>query len=237
MTTTPDPAARVRSAARRALESLEALIADSTDPGVEALGAREELSTALFNTGAGADGLRDRIAQALAADDGHPWDTLSTQAQQHYRDNADAVLAVLPAPADRVAVLREAASVLDRRATGIDAFSSSDFGEEARAVRELANAANELRRLADEAQQPAPAVTEEPTTGCPSPETHNWGCGCPTDEAPTAKRKEAEHALYDALTTGVKHAQIRQHLIDQHREAVAYETARTTPDRATEEPK
>ncbi len=63
----------------------------------------------------------------------------------------------------------------------------------------------------------------ERTEHCPTPETHNWGCGCLTDEAPTAKRKEAEHALYDALTSGVKHAQIRQHLIDQYREAAAFE--------------
>lgn len=42
-------------------------------------------------------GLRDRIAHALAADDGHPWDTLVVDTQQSYLDNADAVLAVLPA--------------------------------------------------------------------------------------------------------------------------------------------
>lgn len=69
--------------------------------------------------------------------------------------------------------------------------------------------------------------TTEPETAaadrCSSPETHNWGCGCPTDEAPTAKRQEAEHVLYEALTSGVKHAQIRQHLIDQYREAVTAE--------------
>ncbi|WAL93947.1 hypothetical protein [Streptomyces sp. Je 1-369] len=58
---------------------------------------------------------RDRIAQAIAADDGHPWDTLSTDTQQHYRDNADAVLAVLPAPADRAAVLHEAESEAERQ--------------------------------------------------------------------------------------------------------------------------
>ncbi|MFG3046294.1 hypothetical protein ACGFZR_15360 [Streptomyces sp. NPDC048241] len=32
----------------------------------------------------------------------------------------------------------------------------------------------ELRRLAGEAQQDA----------CPTPESHNWGCGCPTDQLP-----------------------------------------------------
>jgi hypothetical protein len=41
---------RLRSAAQRALESLEDLIANTTDPGVEALGARYELATALLNT-------------------------------------------------------------------------------------------------------------------------------------------------------------------------------------------
>ena len=55
-------------------------------------------------------------------------------------------------PADRAAILREAAALLDQRATALDAFSSSDGREEARAVRELADVANELRRLADEAQ-------------------------------------------------------------------------------------
>ncbi|UNZ20594.1 hypothetical protein [Streptomyces sp. 891-h] len=25
---------------------------------------------------------------------------------------------------------------------------------------------------------------------CPTPETHNWGCGCPTDQAPAARRRE-----------------------------------------------
>ncbi|MFJ4918120.1 hypothetical protein [Streptomyces sp. NPDC088726] len=49
MDTTPTTD-RVRSAAQRALQSLEALIADTTDPGVEALGARHELATALLNT-------------------------------------------------------------------------------------------------------------------------------------------------------------------------------------------
>jgi hypothetical protein len=56
--------------------------------------------------------------------------------------------AALQARVDRATVLREAAAMLDQRATGIDAFASSDHGEEARAVRELADAANELRRMA-----------------------------------------------------------------------------------------
>ncbi|MFD6656865.1 hypothetical protein ACFWEB_17195 [Streptomyces parvus] len=70
-----------------------------------------------------------------------------------------------------------------------------------------------------------------PKTGavCPSPETHNWGCGCPTDEAPTAKRVEAEHVLYDALTKGTPLAQVRQHIIDAYRAAVIAEHTHAAP--------
>lgn len=64
---------------------------------------------------------------------------------------------------------------------------------------------------------------------CPTPETHNWGCGCPTDEAPTAKRVEAEHVLYDALTKGTPLAQVRQHIIDEYRAAVIAEHTHAAP--------
>lgn len=55
-------------------------------------------------------------------------------------------------PADRIAGWLDAAKSLDRRASGIDALSGSDFGEEAYAVRELAAVASELRHMAAEAQ-------------------------------------------------------------------------------------
>lgn len=48
----------------------------------------------------------------------------------------------------------------------------------------------QVRRLAD--ALPTPVVEpvldadDDATTACPTPLTHNWGCGCPTDEAPTA---------------------------------------------------
>lgn len=54
--------------------------------------------------------------------------------------------------ADRIAGWRDAAKFLDQRASGIDALSSSDFGEEAYAVRELAAAANKLRQMATEVE-------------------------------------------------------------------------------------
>lgn len=82
------------------------------------------------------------------------------------------------------------------------------------------------------ARQVLGTVTAPPETEaapCPSPETHNWGCGCPTDEAPAAQRAEAEHVLHDALTEGTAHAQVRQHIIDRYRAAVIAEHAHATP--------
>jgi hypothetical protein len=37
---------------------------------------------------------------------------------------------------------------------------------------------------------PSCEVGIEHTVHCPTPETHNWGCGCPTDETPAAARRE-----------------------------------------------
>ncbi|MEV0443502.1 hypothetical protein AB0I84_13180 [Streptomyces spectabilis] len=86
--------------------------------------------------------LRDSIAHALAADDGHPWDTLCDTTQQHYLDNADAVLAVLPAPADRAAEWRAAADAFEEQCP--EAGGGLDLC--------MCHAADELRRMADEAQ-------------------------------------------------------------------------------------
>jgi hypothetical protein len=120
------------------------------------------------------ENLRERIAQAaLHAVEAALGDTLTPSA----RDEALAgIAAVLPAPADRATVLREAIAVLDQRASNIDALSSSDFGEEARAVRELAEAANDLRRMAGEAQQTECGAELAPRTGtrpCTLPAGHD----------------------------------------------------------------
>lgn len=53
----------------------------------------------------------------------------------------------IPVAADRVAGWRDAAKLLDQRASSLDALSSSDFSEEARAIRELAAVACDLRDL------------------------------------------------------------------------------------------
>ena len=68
------------------------------------------------------------------------------------------------------------------------------------------------------------AVGQQPDA-CPTPETHNWGCGCPTDQRPAHARAETEAILHDAMTHGVVDETVREKLIAQHREAVARETA------------
>ncbi|WP_329616429.1 hypothetical protein OG244_28280 [Streptomyces brevispora] len=94
--------------------------------------------------------LRDRIAQA-ARDLGHPqWDAAAF---------ADAVLAVLPVPVDRAAALREAAEVAVR---GARACGDSETGQYAASV--AAGIGRELRRLADEAQQPETEAAYPTTT-------------------------------------------------------------------------
>lgn len=50
---------------------------------------------------------------------------------------------------------------------------------------------------------------------CPTPETHNWGCGCPTDKWPGRRVEEAVTILHEAMDSGVKDPVIRQKLIGQ----------------------
>ncbi|MFE7727454.1 hypothetical protein ACFU5D_16865 [Streptomyces anthocyanicus] len=103
----------------------------------------------------------------------------------------------------RAAALREAIALLDQRASSIDAFSSSDFGEEARAVRELTDVANELRRVADETAATETQARDCPACDagighsehCPTPETHKWGCGCHAETQPPAALSPAERTM------------------------------------------
>jgi hypothetical protein len=81
--------------------------------------------------------LRDRIAEALAEATGAQWPA------QAFLTEADAVLAVLPAPTDRAAVLREAADEAERR----NPDRNEDFSEG------VDWALAELRRMADDTQQ------------------------------------------------------------------------------------
>lgn len=104
--------------------------------------------------------LRDRIARAIfgAHSPGiDVWDTAGAHAQAVCRAEADAVLAVLPEPADqadRVAVLAEVADWL--KAWRPEFFERWAITEQERYEGGVDDAAAELRRWADEAQQPEP---------------------------------------------------------------------------------
>jgi len=104
----------------------------------------------------GQTALRDRIAEALAAVDGWTWtpdfDRTLSPVWQGYLKRADAVMPVMPSPADRAAVLLEAA---DRLWALANRTTERGAG--------VLWAADLLRRLADEAQQ------QPETPGCLDP--------------------------------------------------------------------
>ncbi|WP_309049264.1 hypothetical protein [Streptomyces sp.] len=103
--------------------------------------------------------LRDRIADILAAADGWRWvddrDRKRSSTYRSYQDRAGAVMAVLPAPADRAAVLREEADRID--ATRADFPIAVQNG--------ITWATSELRRTAAAGAQPATPDTETPRRG------------------------------------------------------------------------
>jgi hypothetical protein len=88
--------------------------------------------------------LRDRIAAAIweRQNPGRRWADCEYRWRADAEADADAVLAVLPAPADRAAVLREAAEVAAR------------FNSDCQNCAVELEVATKLRRMADEAQQP-----------------------------------------------------------------------------------
>ncbi|WP_405554290.1 hypothetical protein [Streptomyces sp. NBC_01171] len=82
--------------------------------------------------------LRDHVADAL-----RPWLLGADEADVEHA--ADAVLAKLPPPVDRATVLREAADALDESDTLRDLTDDH--------MADVNAAANELRRMADEASR------------------------------------------------------------------------------------
>jgi hypothetical protein len=148
--------------------------------------------------------LRDLAADALADAEGWQWapgyDKAQSPTYQHYLRQADAVLAVLPEPADRAAILREAADGFDAHAEqllrGIDdmaAFVAKALQREAATWRE---AAEKLRRMAGEAQQPetqAPCCSD-PTCRCNQVNAAGR-CDCAKwDSAPAVEARQADTA-------------------------------------------
>ncbi|MFF5801616.1 hypothetical protein [Streptomyces albogriseolus] len=92
----------------------------------------------------------------------------------------------------------------------------------------------QVRRLADTRPTPgdAPATTaDDAEKACPTPLTHNWGCGCPTDEAPAAHTQTLRWARRESLLvllTRVQHGRtltddeartLRHHVETEMREA------------------
>ncbi|MFF8482366.1 hypothetical protein [Streptomyces antibioticus] len=95
---------------------------------------------------------------------------------------------VPPAPASsaagRAAVLRKA--VLRGAADAIDAETrrlKADGVLESDKFRPCRDATAQLRAMAD---CPACEAGIEHNVHCPTPESHNWGCGCPSDPVPAA---------------------------------------------------
>lgn len=97
--------------------------------------------------------LRDRIAEVL-------WPLTDWDGDQSNAERAaDAVFAVLPPPADRAAILREAISAAEDEARHL----YDDMGQKAAAGGRLV--ADRLRRLADEAQ-PTTEAQPQPCAHC-----------------------------------------------------------------------
>ena len=113
---------------------------------------------------------RDRIRRAICEAEGFAWDSDMLEPDE-YGEAADAVLAVLPEPVDRAAVLREAIARVRRipvQCTGLTGpvWFGQGWKDAISEFEEIAErmADEDERRMADEAQQ-------QPDTGTP-------GCWC-----------------------------------------------------------
>ncbi|NEE46873.1 hypothetical protein G3M55_19955, partial [Streptomyces sp. SID8455] len=110
---------------------------------------------------------------------GAPWDDI--------RDRAAELAAAPPAPADRAATrdrIRRAICEASGFDWDPDALEPDEYGEHADAV--LAVLAGEAAagvQQTTEGDCPACDAGIEHAVHCPTPETHNAGCGCPSDVA------------------------------------------------------
>ncbi|MDX2699881.1 hypothetical protein [Streptomyces ipomoeae] len=106
--------------------------------------------------------LRDRIRRAVCEAEGFAWDSDMLEPDE-YGEVADAVLSVLPAPADRAAVLREAEEALRQRGKRLAGeFNDSDILHEdgpAATVATWKRAADVLHHMA---AAPGPVVPAQP---------------------------------------------------------------------------
>jgi hypothetical protein len=170
--------------------------------------------------------LRDRIAEALYAHD-HPSHLVplnETGMGPAYRESADAVLAVLPAPTGRAAVLREVEAALRTRGKRLAGeYNDSDILHEdgpAATVATWKRAAELVGRMADEAQptpcsQPNPCQDGELCATHEEQQAHAAGeheyCGitCET-QMPTAPMRNSIVAHGIPGTTGMLDGLLRR---------------------------
>ncbi|MFB7707950.1 hypothetical protein [Streptomyces sp. NPDC056105] len=173
-------------AARRALAALDDLISNTTDPGVEALGARHELSTALINAAPSAPADRAELDRLRAENE-----RMRHELEVMYGGAFDSLE---NAPADRAAVLREAAN-------GLAALGPLDSLVSAPAA--WTEAIETLRRMADQIAEdelrPKAAAALSADCNCdPAPldlgdGTYSHWAGCPIADAQQAA-DEAQQA-------------------------------------------
>lgn len=135
--------------------------------------------------------LRDRIRRAVCEAEGFAWDSDMLEPDE-YGDVADAVLAVLPPPVDRAAVLAEAAARYE------EILANADTGQDPRywtAVRDITLG---LRAMAAE-----PAVGSRVAAETPQPETRDALMQAHVALAAQAGRDQAAltrvRQLHDAL--------------------------------------
>ncbi|WP_330328224.1 hypothetical protein [Streptomyces pseudovenezuelae] len=108
--------------------------------------------------------LVDRVREVLARSDGFDFESLE---QHDYQIQAAALLAVLPAPVDRAAVLTEVADVYDQLLKDMGA----DVNKDPRYWTGVHHVVTGLRRLAAEAT-PKPTADEQPAEAYPP--QHRW---------------------------------------------------------------
>jgi hypothetical protein len=136
--------------------------------------------------------LRDRIAEALADATGARWPA------QAFLTEADAVVSVLPAPADRAAALEEAADRLEAMMT--EAYERARSENEIGYGNGLENATRELRRLAVESAVVDRVAAETPATSgrCPHGcDVSTCPClACEADQLDTGEAQQPERCVH-----------------------------------------
>ncbi|MFE9812323.1 hypothetical protein [Streptomyces sp. NPDC005548] len=129
---------------------------------------------ALGEAQAAAEAYRLALSQALGLGTGANWEALRDRGRDLVAEVAELTKAVRqmnarPAPTDRAALVKRIAAALTEH--GMVHLNDPDLADEYDCCAEAA-----LDVIAE--------------TRCPYPESHNWGCGCPTDQSAAGLRGE-----------------------------------------------